>query len=185
MSDEQWKARPVRKALLVRPPLSRRARMAGASHLIRPWLPGGYSRIFRIVCVWPMGLLDYGSATLNCKIWSLPFLGLRPHALHPGAIQGKEGIKFCHLATMDSTKGKEGRKERTERRTRTMTAIQFFGRIPTRSTTLKLTGRPPRWPCPSNRRAPPRRTSPSQRWPCLRRWNFKFVATMQTPDIMS
>ena len=25
---------------------------------------------------------------------------LRPHALHPGAIQGKEGIKFCHLATM-------------------------------------------------------------------------------------
>ena len=23
-----------------------------------------------------------------------------PHALHPGAIQGKEGIKFCHLATM-------------------------------------------------------------------------------------
>ena len=30
-----------------------------------------------------------------------PFLSLylRPHALHPGAIQGKEGIKFCHLAT--------------------------------------------------------------------------------------
>ena len=27
------------------------------------------------------------------------FLGLRPHALHPGGIQGKEGIKFCHLAT--------------------------------------------------------------------------------------
>ena len=25
---------------------------------------------------------------------------LRPHALHPGAIQGKEGIKFCHLATL-------------------------------------------------------------------------------------
>ena len=23
-----------------------------------------------------------------------------PHALHPGAIQGKEGIKFCHLATL-------------------------------------------------------------------------------------
>ena len=29
-----------------------------------------------------------------------PFLGLRPQALHPGAIQGKEGIKFCHLATL-------------------------------------------------------------------------------------
>ena len=28
-------------------------------------------------------------------------LGLRPHALHPGAIQGKEGIKFCHLATLE------------------------------------------------------------------------------------
>ena len=25
----------------------------------------------------------------------------RPHALHPGAIQGKEGIKFCHLATLE------------------------------------------------------------------------------------
>ena len=27
-------------------------------------------------------------------------VGLRPHALHPGAIQGKEGIKFCHFATL-------------------------------------------------------------------------------------
>ena len=34
----------------------------------RSWLPDGYSRIFRIVCVWPFGLLDYGSATLRCKI---------------------------------------------------------------------------------------------------------------------
>ena len=51
------------------------------------------------ISVWPFGVLDNGSATLRCKIWSLPFLGLRPHALHPGAIQGKEGIKFCHLAT--------------------------------------------------------------------------------------
>ena len=23
---------------------------------------------FKIVCVWPFGLLDYGSATLRCKI---------------------------------------------------------------------------------------------------------------------
>ena len=29
----------------------------------------GYSQIFRIVCVWPFGLLDYGSTTLCCKIW--------------------------------------------------------------------------------------------------------------------
>ena len=34
----------------------------------KAWLPDGYSRIFRIVCVWPFGLLDYGSATLHCKI---------------------------------------------------------------------------------------------------------------------
>ena len=34
----------------------------------KAWLPDGYSRIFRIVCVWPSGLLDYGSATLRCKI---------------------------------------------------------------------------------------------------------------------
>ena len=30
------------------------------------WLPDGYSQIFR--CVWPCGHLDYGSATLRCKI---------------------------------------------------------------------------------------------------------------------
>ena len=62
-------------------------------------LPDGYSRIFKSYVVGPFGLLDCGSATLRCKIGSLPFLGLRPHSLHPGAIQGKEGIKFCHLAT--------------------------------------------------------------------------------------
>ena len=32
------------------------------------WLPDGCSQIFRIVCVWPFRLLDYGSATLRCKI---------------------------------------------------------------------------------------------------------------------
>ena len=39
------------------------------------------------------GLNDYGSARLNCKIWSLSFL-------QPGAIQGKGRFKFCHLATL-------------------------------------------------------------------------------------
>ena len=35
---------------------------------LQAWLPDGYSQIFRIICVWPFGLLDYGSATLRCKI---------------------------------------------------------------------------------------------------------------------
>ena len=34
----------------------------------KAWLPDGYSRILRLYCVWPFGLLDYGSATLRCKI---------------------------------------------------------------------------------------------------------------------
>ena len=37
-------------------------------------------------------------ATLQNLIPSFPWIA--PHALHPGAIQGKEGIKFCHLATL-------------------------------------------------------------------------------------
>ena len=37
------------------------------------------------------GRTDLGAAT------RLPD-GLLPHALHPGAIQGKEGIKFCSVA---------------------------------------------------------------------------------------
>ena len=36
--------------------------------MFKAWLPDGYSQIFRIACVWPFGLLDYGSATLRCKI---------------------------------------------------------------------------------------------------------------------
>ena len=32
------------------------------------WLPDGYSQIFRSYVFWPFGLLDYGSATLRCKI---------------------------------------------------------------------------------------------------------------------
>ena len=28
----------------------------------------GYNQMFRIVCVWPFGHLDYGSAMLRCKI---------------------------------------------------------------------------------------------------------------------
>ena len=31
-------------------------------------LPDDYSQILRLYVVWPFGLLDYGSATLRCKI---------------------------------------------------------------------------------------------------------------------
>ena len=33
--------------------------------MLQAWLPDGYSQI---ACVWPFGLLDYGSAMLHCKI---------------------------------------------------------------------------------------------------------------------
>ena len=86
------------------------------------WLPDGYSLIFRIVCVWPFGLegLWLRYATLQNLIPSFPWIA--PHALHPGAIQGKEGIKFCHLATLDTDR-RHGEQEqvpqmRVDRRTR-------------------------------------------------------------------
>ena len=41
---------------------------AGYSQFSKVWLPDGYSQIFYIICIWPFGLLDYGSATLRCKI---------------------------------------------------------------------------------------------------------------------
>ena len=44
---------------------------------------------------WTMAPLRYAAS-----LPFLPFLGLRPHAIHPGTIQGKEGIKFCDLATL-------------------------------------------------------------------------------------
>ena len=45
-----------------------RAGDVGLSAAFQAWLPDGYSQIFRIVCVWPFGLLDNGSATLPRKI---------------------------------------------------------------------------------------------------------------------
>ena len=54
------------------------------------WLPDVYSQISRL-CVF---------CSSGCQMLSHPFLALCPHALHPGAIHGKEGIKFCHLATL-------------------------------------------------------------------------------------
>ena len=45
---------------------------------------------------------------LDCRCLALPALRtwipwITPPALHPDAIQGKEGIKFCHLATLGSS----------------------------------------------------------------------------------
>ena len=67
--------------------------------LFQAWLPDGYSRIFRPYVFAPSGF--WTMAPLRCAAKFDPFLSLdcAPHALHPGAIQGKEGIKFCHLAT--------------------------------------------------------------------------------------
>ena len=65
---------------------------------LQSWLPDGYSQILRSHVFGPLGFLTV--APLRYKIRSLLFLGLRPPALHPGKIQGKEGIKFCHLATL-------------------------------------------------------------------------------------
>ena len=47
---------------------------------------------------------------------SFPWIALP--ALHPGAIQGKEGIKFCHLATLRGYCMHEGRERWSERERR-------------------------------------------------------------------
>ena len=53
-------------------------------------MPDGYSQIFRMYVFGPSGF--WTMAPLRCKM---------QNALHPGAIQGKEGIKFCYLATLE------------------------------------------------------------------------------------
>ena len=51
-----------------------------------------------LLALWASGLcLRY--ATLHNLISSFPWIA--PTALHPGTIQGKEGINFCHLATLN------------------------------------------------------------------------------------
>ena len=85
--------RPAPPPLLPRHPLD-------TLQSLQAWLPDGYRQILKWYVFGPSGLNENDSATLRCKIGSLPFLGLRPHALHPGTIQGKEGIQFFHLATL-------------------------------------------------------------------------------------
>ena len=48
------------------------------------WIQGCQMAIDILKGFGPSGLKKYGSATLRFKIWLLPFLGLRPRALHPG-----------------------------------------------------------------------------------------------------
>ena len=92
----------------------------------RQWLPDSYSQIFRLYFLGPLGLKDYGSAMLRCKIWSLPFLALCPHTLHPGAIQGKEGFKICYLATLQKAWLKKEREREREEKRSSLGAISAF-----------------------------------------------------------
>ena len=46
-------------------------------------MPDGFSQIYRLYAFRPSGLKDYGSATLCCKILSLPFLGFFGLPLRP------------------------------------------------------------------------------------------------------
>ena len=63
-------------------------------------------------------------AALQNVIPSFPWIA--SHALHPGAIQGKEGIQFCHLATLCSGPGlgEKSTWKRTMRLMRLMTVIK-------------------------------------------------------------
>ena len=57
------------------------------------------SRFLDLVCLaFQASGLWLRYAALQNLIPSFPWIA--PHALHPGAIQGKEGIKSCHLATL-------------------------------------------------------------------------------------
>ena len=47
---------------------------------------------------------------------------MRLHALHPGAIQGQGGIKFCHLATLTTGRSGKGCRRRARRTAGTATA---------------------------------------------------------------
>ena len=67
------------------------------------WLSDGYSQILRSYVFgpsgsWTMAPLRY--ATQQNLIHSFPWIAphARARALHPGAILGKEGIKFCSVA---------------------------------------------------------------------------------------
>ena len=64
---------------------------------LQAWLPDGYRQILKLYVFGPSGF--WTMAPLRYAAKFDPFLSL-DCALHPGTIQGKEGIKFCHLATL-------------------------------------------------------------------------------------
>ena len=67
---------------------------SAAAGSAQAWLPDGYSQIFRLYLFGPLGF--WTMAPLRCTAKFDPFLSLDcAPALHPDAIQGKEGIKFC------------------------------------------------------------------------------------------
>ena len=62
----------------------------------------------------PLKLKDYGSATLQNLIPSCPWIA--SPLLQFVTIQGKEGIEFCHLATLLRRAGECARKKLTAMR---------------------------------------------------------------------
>ena len=82
---------------------------------------------FKISCVWPFGLEELWLcyAALQNLVPSFPWIA--PHALHPGAIQGKEGIKFCYLATMREKTEESGGEDKRRRRPRARARSQTCG----------------------------------------------------------
>ena len=55
---------------------------------------------FRLYAFGPSGFWTMAPLRYAAKFNTFLSLDCAPHALHPGAIQGKEGIKFFHLATL-------------------------------------------------------------------------------------
>ena len=73
-------------------------------------LPDGNSQILRSYVFGPSGFWTVAPLRFAAKLDPFPSLDcdpkpstLCPQALHPGAIQGKEGIQFCHLATLQAS----------------------------------------------------------------------------------
>ena len=67
--------------------------------LFRAWLPDGYSQIFRSYVFGHSGFWTIALQRYIAKFHPfLSFLGLRQGGGRGGAIQGKEGIKFCSAA---------------------------------------------------------------------------------------
>ena len=70
---------------------------------LKAWLPDGHSQNFRFYAFGPLGFWTMALLRYTAKF--IPFLSLVCVAppsptLHLDAIQGKEGKKVCHLATL-------------------------------------------------------------------------------------